>query len=273
MKKYTDEELKVLFTIDFSKLNWKDLKYKSPRKISLLIVDDERSFRELLEEIFESQGGYEVDIAANGEIGLEKFKLKKHEIVLSDIMMDSLTGIEMAKDMLLINPEQKIFFFSGWFSEHQLVEKFEAQFETGNFQFVDKPFDIEEFQNKIYLFENTVLSKIKLYMLNQNQLDEVLQILTPYQLLGVHQAIWNLAITLFKKLLGENLKDDELSALMPSISDYMRSVGCTYDLEYCLDNSCILTSPNCVRKKLQAQIEVMVSILNRIYDHYQLNNS
>ena len=100
MMKYNDEELQELFTIDFNKINWKDLEYKSQKKISILIVDDERSFRELLREIFEEQGGYDVDTAANGELGLQKFQEHKHDLVLTDIMMDTLTGIEMAKQIL-----------------------------------------------------------------------------------------------------------------------------------------------------------------------------
>lgn len=270
--KYSIEQLEELFVIDFTKINWKDLRLKGKKKQNLLIVEDERSFRELLQEIFEANGGYNIDLAYNGKEGLEKFKEKKHDIIMTDIMMDYLTGVEMADAIRKIEPNQKIFFFSGWVSEQQLYEKFEEEFRRGNFQFISKPFDIDEFQNYVYIFSNEDLQDIKMNTLNREQVDQILTQLTPYQLVALHTSIWDLCVHLFELLLNKQFDRKDLTSLMVPTSDYKHSVGCTYDDTYCRANICMATSPTCASKKLKGQVYVMISVLEKIYNHYLENN-
>lgn len=271
-KKLTLEQLKELFIVDFTKISWKDLRLKGKKKQNLLIVEDERSFRELLQEIFEANGGYNVDLAENGKEGLEKFKQNKHDIIMTDIMMDYLTGVEMADAIRKIEPDQKIFFFSGWVSEHQLYEKFEEEFRRGNFQFITKPFDIDEFQNHIYLFSNEELQNIKMNTLDREHVESTLTILTPYQLVALHTTIWDLCVNLFDTLLNKQFDRKDLTSLMIPTSDYKYSVGCTYDDSYCRANICMASSPTCASNKLKGQVYVMITVLEKIFAHYCATN-
>ena len=271
-KKYNLEQLKELFVIDFTSINWKDLRLKGKKKQNLLIVEDERSFRELLQEIFDVNGGYNIDLAENGKEGLEKYKQKKHEIVMTDIMMDYLTGVEMADAIRKIEPDQKVFFFSGWVSEHQLYEKFEDEFRRGNFQFIAKPFDMDYFQNHVYLFTNDELKNVRMDTLNKENVEEILHILTPYQLVALHTSIWDLCVHLFEELLNKQFDRKDLTSLMVPTSDYKYSVGCTYDDAYCRANICMASSPTCASNKLKGQIYVMLTVLGKIYNHYVESN-
>ncbi|NOR44472.1 MAG: response regulator, partial [Candidatus Delongbacteria bacterium] len=160
MRSYKIKDFENLFVIDFNKIDWKDLKVQPDERIDLLIVEDESSFRELLKEILDTTDVYKIDTAENGRDGLNKYNEKRHDIVISDVMMDELTGIEMAENIIKLNPKQKIFFVSSWLSQKQMVAKFEKQFTEGYFQFIDKPFDLKDFQNRIYLFINDSLSNI-----------------------------------------------------------------------------------------------------------------
>ena len=61
----------------------------------ILIVDDEKSIRETLNEILEYEG-YEIEEAENGEEAYDKIKKFNYDVVLCDIKMPKMDGIELA---------------------------------------------------------------------------------------------------------------------------------------------------------------------------------
>ncbi len=260
--------LKRGFLIDFKRINWVEIKFKSVKKITLLIVDDERSFRELLLDIFETEGGYEVDLAENGQEGYEKFKEKRHDIVLTDIMMDVMTGVEMAEYIRRLNPDQKIFFFSGWLSTNRLIEKFPDEFEREIFQFIDKPFNITKFQNRIYLFKNKNISQLKINTLDLDELADKTKDLNEGQLFALHKNMWNLIHKLYQRLLGQKI--DEYLFDIQEITDPAKLIT-----EIILDEKGQLqfktNKKNSVKEKLKADIWNMAYFLKSIYDEYCKN--
>ncbi len=64
----------------------------------ILVIDDEKSIRDTLKEILEYED-HQVDLAADGEEGLEQFKNNKYDIVLLDIKMPKKDGIEVLEDI------------------------------------------------------------------------------------------------------------------------------------------------------------------------------
>ncbi|HNA92082.1 MAG TPA: response regulator, partial [Chitinophagaceae bacterium] len=70
----------------------------------LLIIDDEKAIRKTLIEILAFEG-YKVDEAADGEEGLKKFKEKAFDLVLCDIKMPKLDGLEFLQKAGEINPD------------------------------------------------------------------------------------------------------------------------------------------------------------------------
>ncbi|SFP54306.1 GGDEF domain-containing response regulator [Hydrogenimonas thermophila] len=85
----------------------------SLKEISLLYVEDDESIRDILSMILQRFVG-KLYIAFDGEDGLEKFKRYHPDIVISDIRMPKLNGIDMAKQMKEINPDTAIIFITAF---------------------------------------------------------------------------------------------------------------------------------------------------------------
>lgn len=262
-------EFEELFLIDFNRIRWDYLKLNPEDRAKLLIVEDESSFREMLKEIFSYEELYKIDTASNGAEGLEKYLKEKHDLILTDVMMNALTGIEMAEKIIEINPNQKIFFVSSWSSKKQMFDKFEKEFTEGNFQFIDKPFDLGDFQNRVFLFMEDKLSGVVFHVLDRPALKRAINNLEPYQLTVLHRELINMCISLSEHLLGLDYTRESISSYFLKNEDYMKSVGCTFDEAYCRGNVCVKISPKCMTNKLVKQIEIIVDLLEEIYDRYK----
>jgi DNA-binding response OmpR family regulator len=66
-------------------------------KQSILVVDDEQHVRELLKRILEEE--YDVILANNGKEALEKFKGEKPDLIISDIRMPEIDGLQLLQDI------------------------------------------------------------------------------------------------------------------------------------------------------------------------------
>ena len=104
---------------------------------TILIIDDEKSIRKTLTEIL-SYEGYKVDEAGDGEEGLKKFKEKTYDLVLCDIKMPKLDGIEFLEKAKQINADVPIIVISG----HGNIETAVEAVKKGAFDYISKPPDL-----------------------------------------------------------------------------------------------------------------------------------
>lgn len=104
---------------------------------SILIIDDEKAIRKTLSEILGYEG-YKIDEASDGEEGLNKFRLKNYDLVLCDIKMPKLDGIEFLEKAKEINPEVPIIIISG----HGNIETAVEAVKKGAFDYISKPPDL-----------------------------------------------------------------------------------------------------------------------------------
>src|SRR5450432_3371155 len=104
---------------------------------SILIIDDEKSIRKTLTEIL-SYEGYKIDEASDGEEGLKKFKDKNYDLVLCDIKMPKLDGIEFLERAREINDEVPIIIISG----HGNIETAVEAVKKGAYDYISKPPDL-----------------------------------------------------------------------------------------------------------------------------------
>lgn len=79
----------------------------------ILLVDDEESIQLLYHEEFVDEG-YEVVSALNGEEALEKFKAENPDLVVLDIQMPGMNGIEVLRQMKMIRPEVPVILSSAY---------------------------------------------------------------------------------------------------------------------------------------------------------------
>ena len=103
----------------------------------ILIIDDEKAIRKTLGEILSFEG-YKIDEAADGEEGLKKFREKNYDLVLCDIKMPKLDGIEFLQKAGEINPDIPIIIISG----HGNIETAVEAVKKGAFDYISKPPDL-----------------------------------------------------------------------------------------------------------------------------------
>jgi DNA-binding NtrC family response regulator len=83
---------------------------KKQRRI--LIIDDDVVTREILNDLLETEG-YLLANASNGKIGLKLHKKKPFDLIITDIIMPEMEGLETIKEIRRISPQVKIIAISG----------------------------------------------------------------------------------------------------------------------------------------------------------------
>jgi len=104
---------------------------------NILIIDDEKSIRKTLTEIL-SYEGYKISEAVDGEEGLKMFGEKPFDLVLCDIKMPKLDGIEFLERSREINPDVPVIMISG----HGNIDTAVEAVKKGAFDFISKPPDL-----------------------------------------------------------------------------------------------------------------------------------
>lgn len=105
----------------------------------ILIVDDEKSIRDTLKEILEYEG-YEIEESENGEIALNQIKKYNYDVVLCDIKMPKMDGIELLSKAAEVAPELPFIMISG----HGTMETAIDATKKGAFDFISKPPDLNK---------------------------------------------------------------------------------------------------------------------------------
>ena len=103
----------------------------------ILIIDDERAIRNTLREILEYED-YQVDDIDNGIDGLELIARNDYDLVLCDIKMNRMDGMEVLSEGLSIKPDLPFIMISG----HGTVETAVEASKKGAFDFISKPPDL-----------------------------------------------------------------------------------------------------------------------------------
>src|SRR2546428_4980100 len=105
----------------------------------ILIVDDERSMRELLERVFQRQG-YTVRVAEDGSVALDMIRSSVYDLVISDVKMPRLSGIELLTQCREFSPETMVIIMTAFAT----IDNAREAFKFGADDFIQKPFDIDE---------------------------------------------------------------------------------------------------------------------------------
>lgn len=104
---------------------------------TILIIDDEKAIRKTLSEILSFEG-YKIEEAADGEEGLNKFRQKAYDVVLCDIKMPKIDGIDFLQKAVETNPDVPIIMISG----HGNIETAVEAVKKGAYDFIQKPPDL-----------------------------------------------------------------------------------------------------------------------------------
>ena len=130
----------------------------------ILIIEDEAAIRRVLNKIIsEENASYHVEEAADGLVGIEMIKNHDYDLVLCDIKMPKMDGVEVLEKTKKIKPEVPIVMISG----HGDIDTAIHTMRLGAFDYISKPPDLNRLLNtvrnaldkKVLLVENKRLKK------------------------------------------------------------------------------------------------------------------
>ncbi len=113
-------------------------------KIRLLVVDDEEQFVETLAERLTLRD-YDVTTSLSGEDGIEKVKGYNFDVVILDVLMPGVDGIEALREIKKIKPLTEVIMLTG----HATVETGIEGMKLGAYDYLIKPCETEELVIKI----------------------------------------------------------------------------------------------------------------------------
>jgi len=114
------------------------------KREKILIVDDEKIIRESLFHWFENDG-YLVEAAESGESALKSFLVESSDLLLVDLKMPGMGGLELLKEIKKINPETIVIMITAYASVNSAI----AAIKDGAYDYVTKPIDPDDLANLV----------------------------------------------------------------------------------------------------------------------------
>src|SRR5450631_2071459 len=175
---------------------------------NILIIDDEKAIRKTLSEIL-SYEGYKIDEAGDGEEGLKKFREKAYDVVLCDIKMPKMDGIEFLERARETNPDIPIIMISG----HGTIETAVEAVKKGAYDYISKPPDLNRLLITIRnaMDKTSLVAETKVLKRKVSRVQDMIGDSTPIQ--KIRETIEKVAPTDARILItGENGVGKELVA-------------------------------------------------------------
>lgn len=125
----------------------------------ILVVDDYPPTRELIRDALTRSNYYEISEAENGREALDKYSQCSFDLVISDVMMPTMGGMELLKRLREINPDTPVIMITA----QPAVELTVSAMKKGAIDFLKKPFNIDEllYKVQIYLNEKAILDGVQ----------------------------------------------------------------------------------------------------------------
>jgi DNA-binding NtrC family response regulator len=142
-----------------------------------LVIDDERSIRNTLKDILEYEK-YVVDVAEDGVKGLEKVKAGEYDIILCDIKMPGMDGIEVLEKLDEMGADMPVVMISG----HGNIDTAVEAIKKGAYDFIEKPLDL----NRLLITIRNAMDKSTLVTETKNLKKKVNK---KYEIIGQSEAI------------------------------------------------------------------------------------
>lgn len=115
------------------------------RKPRILIVDDEPNIRQGLAEALAGQG-YEIEQAASGEAALERLGLTSFDLVLVDLVMEGMDGIDLLQEINRLWPQIEVVIITA----HGTIETAVKALKEGAYDYLTKPINVKRFRSYVH---------------------------------------------------------------------------------------------------------------------------
>ncbi len=123
-------------------------------KARILVVDDEAVIREGVRRILEKEG-YQAEPKASGRIALERLQAEDYDLVITDLKMPGMGGMELLKAIRILQPDVPVIIVTGYSTVETAVDAMKS----GAFDYLAKPFTPVQISEKVHkaLEQRTVL--------------------------------------------------------------------------------------------------------------------
>ncbi len=128
--------------------------------LKILVVDDEAPLREILQRGLAQMGGFSVEVAQNGQEAIEKVEKDIFDLILTDLMMPEMDGMELLKMIKGTRPEMPVIMMTAYGSIDTAVEAMKI----GANDYITKPVDLRDLLlriSKVHM-ENLLLQENRL---------------------------------------------------------------------------------------------------------------
>ncbi|MBM4294540.1 MAG: sigma-54-dependent Fis family transcriptional regulator [Deltaproteobacteria bacterium] len=110
----------------------------------ILVIDDDKAMRDACFQTMTRQG-YQVEVAANARQGLSTLERATFDVILLDLVMPDMDGLEALKKIKTLDPEVEVIIITGYGTIQSAVESIKS----GAFHFLSKPFVPEDLRNLV----------------------------------------------------------------------------------------------------------------------------
>ncbi|MCM8800541.1 MAG: response regulator [Candidatus Omnitrophica bacterium] len=119
------------------------------KKTKILVVDDEKSIRDFLRLFLKKKGYTNVRTVENGQEALKAIQKEEFNLVLLDVKLPGMDGIELLRQIKKINKDTAVIMITGYPDEKKVKEAMQE----GAYDYIIKPFDL-------FYLELVLLTKI-----------------------------------------------------------------------------------------------------------------
>ncbi len=144
-------------------------------KAKILVIDDEPLMREFIEEAM-SRAGYRVVSSGSGEEGVELIKTQSFDLIITDMKMEPVDGLEVLKESTKVSPETPVIMMTAYATIDTAIETLKA----GAVDYLIKPFTPEAIEIAV----KRALDKVKINAENKYLRSELNAYLGPPEIIG-----------------------------------------------------------------------------------------
>lgn len=140
----------------------------------ILVIDDDTAITSSIKRILEADG-YKVNLANSGEAGLQMANQTKHDLILLDLRLGSMDGLEVLKQVKEKAPDQLVIMITGFANVVSAVEAMKR----GAYDYIQKPFNTDELKLAVQKAVQTValqkeVEELRLRQMEKNKFDKII---------------------------------------------------------------------------------------------------
>ena len=113
-----------------------------PQKI--IVIDDERIVCDMAKKILENEG-YEVETFTNSQLALEKIRQQRFDLVITDLKMENVSGMDILKEVNHLYPQTKVIMLTAYATLDATIEAIRERI----YDFFPKPVKIDELKKSV----------------------------------------------------------------------------------------------------------------------------